>query len=545
MRLFVYTYVVKQDQLWYNGIMKNITTSTYSFENVIRGGYTYVDKTAILHQLASKESGQFFMSRPRRFGKSLMISTLKNLFQGRRDLFKGLAVDSLDWGWEAYPIIHFDMSAIKSRTMADFKMRLNHHVNTALAEAGFVANPNLLADINFSDAIKALSVKAGKKVVILIDEYDAPVGHVLDDVKLASDIRDALSEVYGQIKTNEGSVRFLMMTGVSKFTQLSVLSALNNLDDVTFWSEYAALFGYTEEELETYFAEHMHKHADVMGRSYEDYRADLKFWCNGYRFATDNPVRVYNPVAIGKTLSQRLPYFGKCWEATDRASSLMNHLKKNELAELNYECLAGVKESVFDVCGLEDISTIGLLYQSGYLTIEDYDPDRRNYTLGVPNQEIREDLTNLIVYSQKGEREGTSIVNDISNGLFDEKFDLVEEALKAYYVGLTYGSREKVAEPAYQRILHTLLAAGGFDVTSEEQQAVGRADLVAKHKLGIFVFELKLDESADAALAQIEEKHYCDPYLNATAPVFAVGINFNSQTRNVDGFKVVCRKVKS
>ncbi len=523
--------------------MKDITTSTYSFENVIGGGYVYVDKTAILHRLASKESGQFFISRPRRFGKSLMISTLKSLFQGRRDLFKGLAIDSMDWTWEKWPIIHFDMSAMDTSDMGNFERDFIDTVDMSLQEAGYAYNRNSTPGINLGRAIDALTEKSGKKVVILVDEYDAPVGHALDDVDRAQKIRAALSALYIHIKKHEGNVRFLMMTGVSKFTQLSVFSALNNLDDVSFWGDYAALLGYTEEELEANFSEHMHRHAEVMGKSYEDYHAGLRFWCNGYRFSGDNAVRVYNPVAIDKTLSMCLPYFKKSWAATGRASSLMNHLKKNELAELDYENLTEIDESVFDVCGLEDISTIGLLYQAGYLTIKDYDPDRRRYTLTTPNQEIREDLTTLIIYSEKGEKEGRLIVNDIANGLFDGDYARVETALRAYYADLTYGSREKVAEPAYQRILHTLLAAGGFDVTSEKQQAVGRADLVAKHKLGIFVIELKLDESVDAALAQIEEKRYCDPYLNAAAPVFAVGINFNGKTRNIDGFKVVQKKV--
>ncbi len=522
--------------------MKNITTSTYSFENVITGGYAYVDKTAILHQLASRESGQFFISRPRRFGKSLMLSTLQYLFEGRRDLFKGLAIDKLDWKWEPWPIIHFDMSSVNTETFEKFEISLATNIRATLARAGATYDEKALPSDNLALAIDELVAKTGRKVVILVDEYDAPVGHSLDDIEKAQKIRKALSSVYIQIKYREGNVRFLMMTGVSKFTQLSVFPALNNLDDVTFWGDYAALLGYTEEELDANFSEHMRKHAEVMGKLYEDYRAGLRFWCNGYRFAGDNVVRVYNPVAIGKTLSMCLPYFRKSWAATGRASSLMNHLKENELAELDYENLREVEESVFDVCGLEDISTIGLLYQAGYLTIKDYNPDRGLYTLTTPNQEIREDLTKLIVYSQKGEKEGRFIVNDIVNGLFDGDYARVEEALRAYYADLTYGSREKVAESAYQRVLHTLLAAGGFDVTSEKQQAVGRADLVAKHKLGIFVIEVKLDESADVALAQIEERHYCDPYLNAAAPVFAVGINFDGKTRNIDGFKVVRRK---
>ncbi len=532
--------------------MKLIEQNTYDFPEIACKNVIYVDKTAYMHKLITDENQKLnFISRPRRFGKSLMISTLKAIFQGRRELFSGLAIDKLDYDWQVHPIIHFDMSLISTEDMDVFENDFAATVATALKASGYEYKKEFTPGKNFNDAIQELAQKTGKGVVILVDEYDAPVGHSLDDIDRAQKIRAALSALYIQIKGNVGNVRFLMMTGVSKFTQLTVFSALNNLTDLTFDDRYAAMLGYTEEELDEYFTEHMQKHAEKMDKSYEDYRMALKFWCNGYRFTRGNAVSVYNPVAIGMTLHRCESFFSKSWSGTGRSSSLMNHIKKHEIAELDYENLTNVKESAFDVCGLEDISTIGLLYQSGYLTIKDYDIYRRSYTLGVPNQEIREDLTKLIVYSQKGEREGESFVNDISNGLFDKNYDLVEEALRAYYADLTYGSREKVGEASYQRILHTLLAAGGFDVTSEKQQAIGRADIVAKHPLGVYVFELKVDESAEAAIAQIKEKGYCIPYFNTKSsilnspsnggniPVYAVGINFNSKTRNVDGFIVV------
>ncbi len=523
--------------------MKAIEQNTYDFPTIRGKNVIYVDKTMWMHKLVTSENQTLnFISRPRRFGKSLMISTLKAIFQGRRELFQGLAIDKLDYDWQVHPVIHFDMSRVNTEDIETFRKSFAYQVKAALESAGATYDDALPYADNFGRAISELAQKTGKGVVILVDEYDAPVGHSLDDIEKAQKVRTALSSFYIQIKGNVGNVRFLMMTGVSKFTQLSVFSALNNLTDITFDGEYAAMFGYTEEELGEYFSEHMHRHAEVMGKSYEDYRADLRFWCNGYRFATFNDLTVYNPVAIAKTLGNCHPAFTRSWAATGRVSSLMNHLKKNELAELDYENLENVGESEFDVCGLEDISTVGLLYQSGYLTIKDYDPVLKYYTLGVPNQEVREDLTKLIVYSQKGESEGTKLQKDITIGLLKNDYPRTEKALLAFYAGLTYGSTEgAVPEAAYQRVLHTLLAACGFDMRPEVQQACGRADLVAKHKLGVFVIELKVDESADAALAQIAEKHYCDSYLNGSAPVFAVGINFNSDTRNVDGFKVVRR----
>ncbi len=521
--------------------MRAIEQNTYDFPSMRGKNVIYVDKTAWMHRLVTSENQTLnFISRPRRFGKSLMISTLKAIFQGRRELFEGLAIDSLDYDWQVHPVIHFDMSEVSTEDLETFRNDFAATVASTLKDAGYEYDEKLTPGKNFGNAIKELARRTGRGVVVLVDEYDAPVGHSLDDVDKAQTVRTALSALYIHIKRNVGDVRFLMMTGVSKFTQLSVFSALNNLTDLTFDGEYAAMLGYTEEDLDEYFSEHMHKHAAVMGKTYEEYREALRFWCNGYRFSRRNTTRVYNPVAIGKTLMECEEDFHKSWSATGRSSSLMNHLKKNELAELDYENLENVGESEFDVCGLEDISTVGLLYQSGYLTIKDYDPLCKFYTLGVPNQEIREDLAKLIVYFQKGEKAATNLVKNIMVGLLKEDGQLAEKSLSSFYAGLTYGSTEaRIPEAAYQRVLHTLLAAGGFDVTSEKQQAVGRADIVAKHVLGVFVIELKLDESADAALAQIVEKRYCDPYVGGNTPVFAVGINFNSETRNVDGFKVV------
>ncbi len=528
--------------------MKLIEQNTYDFPDIRGKDVIYVDKTAYFHKLVTDKSKTLnFISRPRRFGKSLMISTLKSIFQGRRELFQGLAIDKLNYDWQKYPIIHFDMSDVSTTDFETFKKSFTNTVKNAVECAGATYDDALVCSDNFGNAINELAAKTGKGVVILVDEYDAPVGHTLDKLDLALAIRNEMASLYIKIKSNVANVRFLMMTGVSKFTQLSVFSALNNLTDITFESEYAAMLGYTEEDLDEYFTEHMQKHAEAMSKSYEDYRAALKFWCNGYRFSRNNPVRVYNPVAIGMTLCRQEPYFRKSWSATGRASSLMNHLKKNELAELDYENLEEVSESEFDVCGLEDISTIGLLYQSGYLTIKDYKPTRGTYTLGVPNEEIRRDLANLIVYSQKGEKEGTRLSKNLMVGLVDQKYDVALTALKSFYAGMTYGSTEdNITEAAYQRLLCTLLSSGGFDVTSEVQQAVGRADIVAKHAEGIFVFELKVDESAEAALAQIKEKGYCLPYLNSQTsilnsqyvPVYAVGINFDSKTKNVEGFIV-------
>ena len=259
--------------------MKPIATDTNDFPRLRRENCIYVDKTEYVHRLVSQPGSRlFFMSRPRRFGKSLTLSVLKALFSGRRELFDGLFIaEKTDWNWnETYPIIHFEFNDVTTTSLEAFEKNLANQVRARLEDAGYSYDGALSAHENFGNAIQSLSAKnGGKGVVILIDEYDAPVGHCLDDISKAEAVRDRLSDVYSQMKNRTGDIRFLLMTGISKFTRLSVFSALSNLVDVTQDREYATMFGYTEEELTANFEEHLREHAKIMANTYEDYRADV------------------------------------------------------------------------------------------------------------------------------------------------------------------------------------------------------------------------------------------------------------------------------
>ena len=282
---------------------EKIAQGTYDFRVMREDGFRYVDKTALLYPLVTRgRDSFFFISRPRRFGKSLMLSTLECLFRGQRELFKGLAIDKMDYDWAEYPILHFNFGTMDVETVEAFQTGFVARVQEVLEDAKVTYNPTLAPNDNFSRAIKALARERGKPVVILIDEYDAPVGHALNDIKKATAIRAKLSAFYGEIKNNVGNIRFMMMTGVTRFTQLSVFSALNNLTDLTMDERYATLLGYTDEELGANFGKTLHRHAEVMGLSYEAYREKLRWWYNGYRFSPDCKEKVYNPFAIGQTL---------------------------------------------------------------------------------------------------------------------------------------------------------------------------------------------------------------------------------------------------
>ena len=377
--------------------MRPIATDTNDFPKLRESGCIYVDKTRFIHHMLSAVgTSLFFMSRPRRFGKSLTVSALKALFSGRRELFKGLYIDGTDWKWEKYPIIHFEFNDLETTTLEAFEKSLAWHVERKLVEAGYSYNESISPADNFGKAIETLSVQkdengreAHRGVVILVDEYDAPVGHALGDLDFAEKIRDRLSAVYSQMKNRTGDIKFLFMTGVSKFTRLSVFSALNNIVDASQDSEYATMFGYTEDELSANFEEHLRDHARIMGKPYEDYRAEMKRWYNGFRFSPDDETTVYNPISVALTLAKKQRSFRATWATTGRPSMLMNYLKREDVLRIDVERMRGVTEAEFDVAELHNLRPVAMLYQSGYLTVRDYDPLRRLYTLGVPDEEVR------------------------------------------------------------------------------------------------------------------------------------------------------------
>ena len=514
---------------------EKIAQGTYDFRNMRKDGYRYVDKTALLYPLVTRGMDSFFfISRPRRFGKSLMLSTLERLFRGERELFKGLAIDKMDYDWESYPVLHFNFGTMDVTTVEAFQAGFVARVQEVIEDAKVTYNPTLAPNDNFSRAIKALARERGKPVVILIDEYDAPVGHALADIAKATAIRAKLSAFYGEIKNNVSNIRFMMMTGVTRFTQLSVFSALNNLTDLTMDERYATLLGYTDEELGANFSKTLHRHAEVMGLSYEDYREKLRWWYNGYRFSPDCEEKVYNPFAIGQILGALKRRFTGTWIATGQTSTVINYFTNNQLAEQDYENVEDISEEDLDVCGLEDIRPIAMLYQSGYLTIKDFQDGV--FTLGIPDEEVRRAFNSQLV-QKFAEKNGDQYRNATCRALKQANFDAFFGNLSDLYAHLTYGPKEdSVQEFSFQRILYVLLTSSGFfRVTAEDRQSHGRADLVAETPERVFVFELKVDDTPQEAIDQIKEKGYAEPYRHSGKEVHLIGLSFDGKTRRLTG----------
>jgi len=521
--------------------MRPIATDTHDFPSVRRDGCIYVDKTMFIHRLVTTVGSKlFFASRPRRFGKSLTVSALKALFSARRELFEGLAIDKLDWKWEKYPIIHFEFNDLDTVSIDAFERSLAWHLERKLSESGYLYDRSRSPADNFGMAIENLACQRDengndvhKGVVILIDEYDAPVGHCLDDIDKAEAVRDRLATVYSQMKNRTGDIRFLFMTGVSKFTKLSVFSALNNIVDISQVDEYATMFGYTEDELSSNFDEHLRDHAAKMGKAYDDYRAELKRWYNGFRFVKNVETTVYNPISVAYTLMRKEPEFTATWATTGRPSMLMNYLRREDMLRVDPEATQNVRAEAFEVAELRRLRPIPLLYQSGYLTVRDY--SNGLFTLGVPDEEVRQDLCTLM--TAVAANQDTYWASELGGFLLSSQWDYFFEGLQALYAGMAYGSTERrVHENSYGRCLSFLLASCGFDFSMESVQSDGRADVVAKHPAEICIFELKVDGPIDKAFAQIREKGYAEPYRADSRPVWLIGLSFDSKTRHLVDF---------
>ena len=519
--------------------MKTIAKNANDFASIRtmdKGNCIYVDKTDYFHRLVTAPGENlFFIARPRRFGKSLMITTFKYIFEGLRELFKGLKIDRADYDWKVHPVIHLDFSLCAHATFAGFMRKYPTVVANALRRAGFEPDERADPAINFLNALEECLVK-GKTCVVLIDEYDDPVARALANPSEAELVRSELASLYGMIKDRTHAIRFLMITGVSKFTKMSVFSTLSNLTDLTFDAEYAAMLGYAEEELDEYFGEHMAAHAKVMGLSDEAYRAELKRWYNGYRFSPDDPVTVYNPVSVGLTFATPRDEFRGTWTETGRPSMLMNFIKREGLLAIDYENGVAVRQNDFDVHDINNLPAVGMLYQTGYLTIKDYEDG--DYILGIPDEEVRRDLLQLVA-AQAAEAD-ESWVGDTVRYLRRCEFDDFFAGLRSLFAHLPYGSKEgRVHEMSYERALKILFWSQGLPVVTEDTQSAGRADIVVKYRKAIYVFELKRDGTAAEALAQIREKGYAQPYLADGRPVYLVGLAFDSATRQLVDAKAV------
>ena len=503
-----------------------------NFEKLRQDGYLYIDKTGLVYSLV-QTSNCYFLSRPRRFGKSLLISILEAYFLGKKELFKGLAIEKLEQEWTVYPVLHLDLNIEKYDSIDNLTDILN--VNLKLWEQTYGSDDaETSVSLRFAGIIRRAYKQTGRRVVVLVDEYDKPLQQSIGNKALQEEFRNTLKPFYGVLKSLDGCIRFALLTGVTKFGKVSVFSDLNNLDDISMNNQYATLCGITEKEIHTNIEEGIRSLASAQNLSYEETCVKLKEMYDGYHFTSDSE-GIYNPFSLFNALKNKT--FGNYWFETGTPTYLVELLKRNRYNLKDMTETVSSADVLNSIYG--DDEPIPVIYQSGYLTIKGYNPRFKTYRLGFPNKEVEEGFMNfLIPYYTPIKKEKTAFsienfVEEIERGDIDSFF----RRLQSFFADTPY-ELVRDRELHYQNVLFIVFKLIGLYVKAEYHTSQGRIDLALQTDKYIYVMEFKLEGSAEEALRQIEEKQYALPFASDKRQVFQIGINFSSQTRNIEKWLV-------
>ena len=516
--------------LYYGGRNMLYPIGIQSFEEIRNGGYVYVDKTALIYKLTSTGK-YYFLSRPRRFGKSLLVSTMEAYFSGRKELFEGLAMVSLEKDWVSYPVLHLDLTGAAYLSVDELYSKLNSFLSK-YEERYEICTGERVASVRFENIIDVAYRKTGQKVVILIDEYEKPIIDNIDNPELMEQFRRELQGFYSVIKGKDNAIRFAFLTGVTKLGKMSIFSGLNNLNDISMEARYADICGITEQELKSNFGESVRMLAEMNGLSEEECYKKLASMYDGYHFHYRTP-GIYNPFSLLNTFNAN--EFRMYWFETGTPTFLVRYLKQGNY---NLDNIAKNDVSVETLTGANYVSPapITLMYQAGYLTIKDYDQRFNTYNLDYPNEEVKSGFLNSLshLYAPAlagGELSVYQFIRDIEKG--DTKSFM--ERLTAFFAGNSYEIQGDL-ELYFQNVMSIMLKMMGLYVKTEYQTSNGRIDILFDTDKYVYIIELKRDQSADIALKQIEEKGYDKPFLASGKQIIKLGINFSSETKTIDGW---------
>ncbi|SEM66248.1 PD-(D/E)XK nuclease superfamily protein [bacterium A37T11] len=507
---------------------KDLPVGQHNFDDLVHDNGVYVDKTAYIHQLMTGAKRFFFLSRPRRFGKSLLLSTIQAVFEGRKDLFKGLYIeDKIDW--EAYPVIMLDMSknsesvkALEDALAATLKTYAAFH-HLALDDSN---DPCLLLE----QLIGQIFLQTGKHIVVLIDEYEKPILDNLDNPALAQEIRKFLHTFYGILKASSNSIRFLLVTGISKISQTSIFSGLNNLLDLTFDENYTEICGYTQKELEFYFAEYIQVLAEKKKKSRSVILEEIKHWYNGYSW--DGKVFVYNPYSV--LLLFNYGYFQPHWFSTGTSTGFLTLLKSSADITAAITGTSLVNRSFSDKQTLENLDTVTLLFQAGYLTVKSYDEERDKFLLKVPNEEVRNALSESILVELSGKTSNyvDNRIESLKEALSRGETAVAMENLDILFSTISYNT-QKPTESYYHALFQLAMNVAGIDQHAESYNHIGRADSILKFKDRVYVVEIKfaktkkeLPDALNKAMVQIKDNQYAKPYQKKGLKIHLLAIAF-------------------
>lgn len=504
-----------------------------NFESLIDDGYVYVDKTALIYKLAN-EGRYYFLSRPRRFGKSLLISTLEAYFEGKRELFKGLAMEQLETAWNRHPIFHMDFNTASYKSVDDLRNVLNDYLTKWEEQYGSRPSETTLP-LRFKGIIERACTQAGQRVAILVDEYDKPLLQTMDNPQLQDDLRDEMKAFFSVLKTQDKYIRLGFLTGVTKFSKVSVFSDLNNITDISIDARYQAICGITEDELHTYFKDSISELAQTYHVTDEEMAARLRRRYDGYHFV-NHGVGIYNPFSLLSTFSKN--NIGNYWFETGTPTYLVKLLQRDSFRLPNLTD-AEVTGSMLSSVDSVDSDPLPLIYQSGYLTIKDYDPEFDLYTLGFPNEEVAEGFTQfLLPYYTNTTKEKSpffigSFIKDLRSG---RPRDFMTR-MQAFFADTDYRVVGD-SELYFQNVFFIIARLLGFYTEVERDTSEGRMDMTIQTKDYVYIIEFKLDKTADEALKQIDENHYAAPFAADARKLYKIGVNFSLERRCIDDWKV-------
>ena len=512
-----------------------------SFDRIIEDGYVYVDKTDMIYSLVS-EGSIYFLSRPRRFGKSLLVSTIKNYFLGRKELFKGLAIDKLEKEWNVYPVFHVDFNGSDFTQEGVLEKRLNGYVSDWEKKYGIYSqNDDLDLGGRFIKVLEAAHNQAGQRAVVLIDEYDKPILDVLDlNQQLENRHRNVLKAFYSVFKGADEHLQFVLLTGVTKFSQVSVFSGFNQPEDISMDIRYETLCGITQKELETYFAEPIAEMAKDYRCDTDEMKLRLKKQYDGYHFS-DLMTDIYNPFSLLNAFSKRriMDFWFRSGTPT-YLIRLLSHFNENmnELTGKYY----GMEEFVDYKADVE--KPLPMIYQSGYLTIKDYNMRRNRFLLDFPNDEVKNGFLTMVATSYLKPKERLEgWIDDVIDAMEDGKADTLGTLFTSFLSSIPYTMRRKEDEKERERyfqytfyLIMRLISV--YTVYTEKVQSQGRVDCIVETTQYIYIFEFKLDGTADEALQQIEEKGYAREYDSDKRQVFKIGASFSSETGTIGEWKI-------
>ena len=513
--------------------MRKYPIGIQTFSNIIEEGYVYVDKTALVYKLAN-DGKYYFLSRPRRFGKSLLVTTLEAYFQGRKDLFEGLAISKLEKDWAVHPVLHFDLNAANYIDVEALQSILGYQLSYFEKIYGSSREGRSLSE-RFMDVIRHAYEKSGQQVVILVDEYDKPLLQAIGNTALQDSYRRILKSFYGVAKTMDGYLRMAFFTGVTKFSKVSVFSDLNNLKDISLDRRYNEICGITEKEIRDTMDEGVGEMADYHGITKEECYEKLKKQYDGYHFS-NSEVGIYNPFSLLRAIDAQ--EFGDYWFETGTPTFLVETMKRNhyDLEQLAHENVTADLLGSLDVI---DTNPIPLIYQSGYLTIKSYDPRFMTYRLGFPNDEVEHGFTRFLFrYFTPASQTRDSFLRDFVMDVEAGRPEKFMKRMEALFAGQDYQLAGD-AELYFHNAVSLIFKMVGFYTETERHTSDGRMDMVVQTADYIYLFEFKLDKSVDEALEQIERKQYAAPFANDPRKLYKIGVNFSSETRRVEGWRVV------